>query len=351
MEQLMKSVLTLVALAALTPVVGSAQSPSKPLAVVNGEAITQTQVEQDAREALERLDAKRLQFELENARDRSEAIEQALSGLLAERVLTLEAAKRKLSIEALLDAEIDSKTPEPSDEAVNAFWVANQGRINLPREQALPQIRFFLRDQGRDRVFRQYIEVLKKDYRVEVYFDPARTEVATAGFPVRGGAAAPVTIVEFSDFECPFCGMAFPILKQIEERYRDKLRIVYRQFPLAGHPHAQKAAEASLCANDQQRFWEMHDAMFGDQMNLDVSALKKKAADLKLNATTFDTCLDSGKYTAAVRKDVQEGNKAGVSGTPTLFINGRFFSGVIPVEDLVRVIDEELQRAESKPKQ
>src|SRR5580765_8807688 len=100
---------------------------------------------------------------------------------------------------------------------------------------------------------------------------PARTEVATAGFPARGPATAPVTIVEFSDFECPFCGRLFPTLKAVENLYLDRSRIVYRQFPLRRiHPLAQKAAEASLCAHEQGRFWQMHDSLFGDQEHLTV---------------------------------------------------------------------------------
>jgi protein-disulfide isomerase len=144
--------------------------------------------------------------------------------------------------------------------------------------------------------------------------------------------------------------MTYPVLKQIEDRYKEKVRLVYRQYPLPTHPHAQKAAEASLCANDQQRFWEMHDAMFMDQRNLESPDLKKKAADLKLNSEAFDTCLDSGKYAAAVRRDIQDGAKVGVTGTPAMFINGRFFSGAMAFDDLARVIDEELRRAEkAKP--
>jgi protein-disulfide isomerase len=231
---------------------------------------------------------------------------------------------------------------------VAAFWTANGARMAMPREEALPQIREYLLDQARDLVFRQFLETLKKTYNVELYFDPVRTEVAVDGFPVRGGSGAstPVTIVEFSDFECPFCGRTYPVLKKIEERYKEKVRLVYRQFPLQNHPFAQKAAEASLCANDQQRFWEMHDSMFADQENLDVPSLKKRAADLKLNSAAFDTCLDSGKYVAAIRKDIQEGARAGVTGTPALFVNGRYFSGAMTYEELARVIDDELRRAE-----
>ncbi|HEX4999359.1 MAG TPA: thioredoxin domain-containing protein [Terriglobia bacterium] len=328
----------------------SAQSESKKLAVVNGEPITEGQVEQEANDALSRLELKRTLAELSYTRDRSEALEQALNNMLAERLIRLEAGKQKLTVDALLDKEIEAQTPPPSDEAVAAFWAMNGPRIGLPREEALPEIREYLHDQARDLTFRRYLEGLKKQYGVEVYFEPARTMVETQGFPTRGGSgpSTPVTIVEFSDFECPFCGLTYPAIKEALERYKDKVRLVYRQYPLPSHPHAPKAAEASLCANDQQRFWEMHDAMFTDQENLDVPSLKEKAAKLKLNTGTFDTCLDSGKYTAAVRRDIQEGSRVGVTGTPAMFVNGRYFSGALTFDELSRVIEDELRRAEKQ---
>jgi len=203
----------------------------------------------------------------------------------------------------------------------------------------------YLTEQRRNAALDAFVATLKKEYKVETYLEPLRSNVETAGFPAKGPAAAPVTIVEFSDFECPFCGALFPTLKQVEAKYGDKLRIVFRQFPLTNaHPHAQKAAEASLCANEQQKFWELHDAMFQDNKNLEVDALKQKASALKLDRTAFDACLDSAKYADAVKKDQFAGARLGVSGTPAMFINGRFFGGVLPLENLVKIIDEELQK-------
>jgi protein-disulfide isomerase len=170
--------------------------------------------------------------------------------------------------------------------------------------------------------------------------------VQIQGHPSKGPADAPVTIVEFSDFECPFCGGLFPTLKRVEQNYSEKVRIVYRQFPLNNlHPHAQKAAEASLCANEQNKFWQLHDAMFTDQQNLTVDDLKSKAATLSMNAANFATCLDSGKYAAAIRESLAEGNKVGVDGTPALFINGRYLGGNQPYDEIAKIIDDELLRA------
>jgi protein-disulfide isomerase len=175
--------------------------------------------------------------------------------------------------------------------------------------------------------------------------EPLRTEIATAGHPARGPATAQVTIVEFSDFECPFCGRLFPTLKAVEKIYVGRVRIVYRQFPLRKlHPRAQKAAEASLCAGEQGRFWEMHDSLFSDQERLTVDALKARAVELKLDTATFNACLDSGKEVAAIDQDILDGARAGVTGTPTLFINGRKMVGNQPYAAIQAVIEDELQR-------
>jgi protein-disulfide isomerase len=179
----------------------------------------------------------------------------------------------------------------------------------------------------------------------DAFLEPQRTDIATAGHPARGPATAPVTIVEFSDFECPFCSRLSPTLKAVEKNYPLQVRIVYRQFPLRRiHPLAEKAAEASLCAGEQGRFWEMHDSLFGDQEHLTVDALKARAVTLNLDTARFNACLDSGKEVAAIDKDIAEGMKAGVTGTPTMFINGRMMVGARPYSDIQAVIEDELQR-------
>ena len=149
--------------------------------------------------------------------------------------------------------------------------------------------------------------------------------------------------------ECPFCGGLYPTLKQIQKTYADKVRLVYRQFPLANvHPRAQKAAEASLCANDQKKFWEFYDALFTDQSKLDVPSLKQRAQALGLNTADFNSCLDSGKQADAVARDKEDARKAGVSSTPTMFINGRLLAGNRPYGEIRDVIEDELQRAAQK---
>lgn len=178
----------------------------------------------------------------------------------------------------------------------------------------------------------------------------APADVPTAVVPVSddndpsfGKKNAKVTIIEFSDFQCPFCKRSRATLDQIKKAYPNDVRIVYRDFPLGFHPKAPKAAEAAECANVQGKFWEMHDLIYaGAPDKLEVSDFKGYAKDLKLSSSKYDECLDSGKFAAEVKKDFEDGQKAGVSGTPTFFINGRKLVGAQPFESFKKVIDEEL---------
>ena len=336
--------LILFALVALTTL-AAAQSSSNPAAVVKGEVITEAQVVKAAASDLQNLESKRPQGQAAYARARLEIMHKALNSLIEEKVLTAEAAKENITKAQLIYSEIESNVEVPSNAEVAAFYEANKARIPLAREQALPQVKQYMIDQSRNGYRESLLRRLKKEYAVKVYLDPLRTDVATMGHPTRGPAAAPVTIVEFSDFECPYCGGLFPTLKAVEKNYAGQVRLVYRQFPLTNiHPRAQKAAEASLCANEQQRFWEFHDSMFGNQQALTVDDLKRRAVELKLNTAAFNSCLDSGKQSEPVKKDIAEGSKAGVTSTPTMFVNGRLLSGGQSYADLREVIEDELQR-------
>jgi protein-disulfide isomerase len=316
--------------------IASAQE-SKTLAVVKGEVITEEQVLKAAGPDLAKL----------SGRPRLEAMWKALDSIVEDKLLAAEAAKLKMSKDELIQIEIESNVASPTDEEVSEFYEANKARIPIPREQALPQVRQYLMDQQRRQYRVPLIRRLKRELGVTTYLDPLRTEIATAGYPTRGSANAPVTIVEFSDFECPFCGGLFPTLKLVEKNYSDKVRLVYRHFPLTNiHPRAQKAAEAAVCANEQGHFWEFHDSMFGNQQQLTVDDLKRRAVAMKLDAAAFNSCLDSGRAAEAVKKDATEGAQAGVTGTPAMFINGRMLSGNQPYNEIRDIIEDELKRSQ-----
>jgi predicted DsbA family dithiol-disulfide isomerase len=323
----------------------SAQVPSKTLALVNGEAITEAQVTTLAATELAALDAKKAENPSTYERDKLVLMHAALDFIIEDKLVAAEAARDHVTKEQVLYSEVESNVPEPSPEEVEAFYQANKAQITIPHDQAIPRVKQYMTDQARKHYRDAMVYSLKKQFPVKILLDPVRTDIATAGYPSQGPESAAVTIVEFSDFQCPFCGGLFPTLKAIEKTYPDKVRLVYRQFPLTSiHPFAQKAAEASLCANDQKRFWEFHDSMFSDQMHLTVDDLKKRAVDLKLNTADFNTCLDSGAKVNAVKKDIEEGSKAGANSTPTMFINGRLLSGNQPYTDIREIIEDELQR-------
>ena len=172
---------------------------------------------------------------------------------------------------------------------------------------------------------------------------PKKNIPIAAHSPFKGPANAPVTLVEFSEFQCPFCSRVGPTLKQLEKDYAGKLKIVFMHQPLPFHDNAQIAAEASMAANEQGKFWEYHDKLFANQKALGRPELEKYATELGLDLAKFKDALDKGKFKDAVKKDSELGHKVGAGGTPTFFINGRKLVGAQPVEKFKMVIDAELK--------
>jgi protein-disulfide isomerase len=168
-------------------------------------------------------------------------------------------------------------------------------------------------------------------------------EVKVGDAPAKGPASAPVTVVAFSDFQCPFCSRAVPTVHQLETEYGGKVRIVFKQFPLPFHDKAHLAAEAALAANEQGKFWQMHDKLFANQQALDRASLEKYAQDLGLDMTKFKAALDSGKFKDKVDAEDREGAAVGVTGTPTFFINGTRVVGAQPIDAFKAIIDKELK--------
>ena len=161
---------------------------------------------------------------------------------------------------------------------------------------------------------------------------------------VRGNPDAPITILEFSDFQCPFCVGFHNTMLQVMDEYPDKVKWVYKHFPLDSiHPNARKAAEASECAGDQNKFWEYSDQLFVQQAKISLDFLKQIAQEIGLNTEEFNQCLDSSKYTSLVEEDFQQGLSVGVRGTPGSFINGQSLGGAVPYEQLKTTIDSLLQ--------
>jgi protein-disulfide isomerase len=334
-----------VAVAALT-IPLFAQDEKTPVAMIGKTAVPRSEVLQSAKDQLEQSDLQLLQCKIEHERNQHQIIDAFTRDLVHRQLVEKEAKDRKTTAEAVL-ASVKAKEVTQAD--IDGFYEENKARIpqGMTKEAVAPQIKSYLEQQNRASALDEFYEVLDKKYEVKYLIEPFRAKVAPTG-PSRGPANAPVTIVEFSDFECPFCQRLNPELDAVRKEFGDKVRIVFRQYPLAAiHPNATKAAEASLCADDQGKFWEMHDALFADRSKLPVAELKKTAAALSLDTAKFDQCLDSGTHAERIKQDLREGTEVGVTGTPAIFINGRAMSGAVPFADLAKIIREELARAGS----
>jgi protein-disulfide isomerase len=273
----------------------------------------------------------------------------AIDAIVAE-MLFAEAAKGKgLSPAAYEEAEVSRRVTPVTDAEVAAFYKANLNEMRgQPFESMAPLITRYLQEQARIKARADLVAELKKSGPgVRVMLDAPRREVAIeSSDPARGSASAAVTIIEFSDFQCPYCQRASPALKKLLDTYGNRVRLVWKDFPLTQiHPQAFKAAEAAHCAGDQGKFWEYHDLLFANQQALLVDDLKKYAKNASLDTARFAACLDTSKYAERVRDGVAAGNRLGVNSTPTMYINGRVVAGAYPYEDLAAIVDEELERA------
>ncbi len=317
------------------------QAKSEAVAEVDGVPITNEQVE------------KALGMNLSKLQEQIYSMKrQALDALVSERLLADEAARRKITVTALIDAEVTSKVGLVTEDEIDKYYEANKAQFKGSLEQSREQIRGGLQNQKIQAQRNTFIQALKSKANVVVRLpapEVQRVEVNIAGAPSKGPANAPVTLVEFSDFHCPFCKqIEDTTLPQLLAKYGEQVRFVWIDYPIDSlHPQARQAHEAARCANDQGKFWEYHKALYtgapksGDQ-------LKTVAQQVALDMASFDACLSSGKYQAAVQKDVDQGKSLAVTGTPTFFVNGRPLVGAQPLDAFARVIDDEVARASSK---
>ena len=318
-------------------------SAPREVATFNGTSISDEDLRKAAASDLDNLSIQVDEMNANVARMEHQILETNLLRLLADKMFEAEAAKRGMSKDAFLDKELQGKVKEPSIQDIASFYEANKQRFNQPLDKVADQIQRYLKAQNRVKAMGDLADNLKAEYGVKVLLPPLRVKVATDGSPSRGPKEAPVTIVEFSDFQCPFCSQLSKTLHEAAAKYGDRVRLVYKQFPLSQiHPFAEKAAEASLCAADQDHFWDLHDLMFDTQNALREEDLKAKGAQLKLDSAAFNDCLTSGRYADKVKQDQREGFSLGVSTTPSFFINGRYFSGALTLADISKAIDEEL---------
>jgi protein-disulfide isomerase len=313
-------------------------APSDIVATVGATSITLAQV-----------DAKALQQPTANfgamklAQALFEARRIAIDELIDEALLNQDAKARKLDAATVVEQEITAKVAQPADSEIALWYQENQSRLQgATLDQARQAIKAYLIQQRTLAARQQYLDGLRAKVATRVMLDPPRQVIAKADRPAKGPENAPIEMIEFSDFQCPYCESAFPTVNQVLNTYGDRIHFIYRHYPLAIHPRARPAAEAAQCAAEQGKFWQFHDRLFGDQSRLSDEDFKQHAAQLGLDTTQFNACVDSHKYTAEIDTDIHAGDEAGVSGTPAFYINGRMLSGAQPFEAFKRIIDEEL---------
>lgn len=274
----------------------------------------------------------------------------ALENLVTEALVQAEAAKAGVEKDAWMKAEIDKRVPDPSDADVQAFYDSQKARMGdqlPPLEVVRPQVVAYLKREKAEGAVDSVIGALLKGARFERRLPDVRSPPVAVepseGTPVKGKAGAKVRVVEFADFECPYCSRAADTMKELAVRYGDRVEFSYRHFPLRSiHPKAQRASEIAVCAAEQGRFWEAHDALYAHQDALDEPSAKKFVTEAGVDAARLEECLASARAAARVDEDVKKGEEAGIEGTPSFFINGRAFTGNPNVSGLSQAIDEEL---------
>ena len=315
------------------------------VARIDGETVTEGELDDSVKGALTRAD-------VDYQEKRHQVRSDGLDALINKRLIDKKAKAAGQPADAFLDKEVYAKVQLPTDEEQKALYdqAVAEGKELPPFDQVKSEIADFIRSRKREMALKTYTDGLRKEAKVETLLPPLllpKVAVEAVG-PSKGDAGAPITIVEFSDYECPFCGRAEPTVKEVMEQYKGKVRLVYREYPLSIHEHAQKAAEAALCADEQGKYWEMHEKLFANQRALTVDKLKSYARDLSLDTTKFDKCLDGGDKAKSVEASLKAGEDVGVSGTPAFFINGRPLFGAVPAERFKEIIDAELADNQKK---
>jgi protein-disulfide isomerase len=273
----------------------------------------------------------------------------ALNYKIYETLLTAEAKRRNTTPEELFRTEVTAKVKTPSEADVAKFYEENKARIQGDLPSLREQISNFLLQQEQRRLVFELNQRLRTGANLQVLLTEPESPVqviSTDDDPSRGEAKAPVTVVVFTDFQCPACAAAHPFIDETLKSYGPRVRLVVRDFPLSQHEQARKAAEAADAANAQGKFFEYISVLFKNQSALDVPSLKKYAVELGLDAARFNAALDSGEYAAEVEHDVQDGEQYGVDSTPSIFINGVRLRDVTP-EALRAAIDHALARGAS----
>ncbi len=345
----MKAISSFFLLALLVVVTACSEGTSKPSylfkpAVKEGVAAKVGDIEISNAEVMDGIESEVYEFESKSF----EVKFNKLKSIILQKVVDKDPRKKGISNDEFLNKYI-AKSVNISEKEIDAF-IKDQ---NIPAEHINPQVREkikgYLEIERKKEAIDKWVAEQTKSTPVEVYIPKPRRPtfpVEAGNAPFAGDKDAKVVIVEYSDFQCPFCAKGADLLKKIKEKYGNKVKVAFKNFPLPFHNHAEMAAVASLCANEQStnHFWKMHDAMFANQESLDPEGLKKTAAKIGLKADTFEKCLNENKFLEQVKADIEGGKKVGVKSTPTFFVNGQLITGAQPIEVFAEIVDEELSK-------
>ena len=307
----------------------------KVVAYIGDQAITAAELDQAAAGQLMRV--RQQEFDVKQG---------VLDGLIQKSLLDRESAARGITAAELLKVEVEDKiqppTPEEIDQAYEQFKSRLGGRT---KEQAQADLDRQVRAQKANDLRGALLDGLAQKANVRILLDPPRVEVAfAADAQALGPATAPVTIVEYSDYQCPYCRRAAPTVERVLKEYEGKVRFVYRDYPLNFHPRAVPASVAARCAAEQNKFWDYHNNLMNQQGDLSDADLQKRAEATGLDIAAFSSCYGSQRHNEAIMAAFREGQSYGVTGTPAFFVNGRMVSGAQPFEAFKAIIDDELSR-------
>ncbi|HEY0379232.1 MAG TPA: thioredoxin domain-containing protein [Pyrinomonadaceae bacterium] len=308
-------------------------APATVVATVGGRTITAGDFEERLKPFLYRM-----------RREIFDAEARALDMKINQMLLEAEARKRNQTPDAVFKAEVADKLKEPTDAEITKFYEDNRARIKADLASVRADIAGLLRDQQQNRVESEFVQKLRAGVPVQIFLaqpEPPVQTISVDDDPSRGDKAAPVTVVVFTDYQCPSCAAVHPVVDETLKNYGNRVRLVVRDFPLEMHAQARKAAEAANAANAQGKYFEYIAVLFKNQSALDVDSLKRYATELGLDRAKFDAALDSGQYAAEVSNDIAEGESYGVQATPTIFINGVQLMNLTP-EGLRAALDRAL---------
>lgn len=272
-----------------------------------------------------------------------------LDNLLQQKLLTAAAEADGKDINAYVQGKIEAEVPTPDEAAIAAFYEANKSPTAPPLDQVKDQVIQAMKGQEGEKVLGKLLEDLRAKAKVERMLPDVSPPPMDLRRPAHAAFAGPedavVQVTEFSDFECPYCSRAADTLKGLKEKYAGKpVQFVFRNFPLSFHPNARPAAEYAQCAQEQGKFWEMHDGIFARQRELSKDVLKEVATAAGLDAGKLESCLGAGQVGQQIDEDMRKAQEVGVGGTPSFFINGQTFAGNPTIDGLSEAIDAELSR-------